>query len=239
VTPRALATVPLAAALLPAVTIHLCYLIAAAHGHIPWCVPYWLDCVSISATGRQSPEAFVFRALMIPTAVLFMLYWLLCHAWLRALGGARAMRRHLMLALGVTGAVGLILYTTVLGAEGQVFFFQRRAGVTSFYIMTVLAQCLLTLEVLAIARRRSTGVTGAVRLSMATLAAFVVAAGLASLVLSAAVPAFDRVEDAFEWAITLFILAHALATHVAWRQCGFSARFAVASGPGEDPVDRL
>jgi len=238
VTPRALGAVPLAAALLPAVTIHLCYVIAAAHGHVSWCVPYWDSCVSISATGRQSPESYVFRALMIPTAVLFMLYWLLSNAWLRALGSARPVRRHLMLGLGVAGAVGLILYTTVLGSEGRVFFIQRRAGVTSFYIMTVLAQCLMTLEVLAIERQKPTGITGWVRALFAALAAVIVATGLVSLALSAAVPAYDRVEDAFEWAITVLILGHALVTHFAWRQSGFSARFAVGSGPGEDPVDR-
>jgi len=237
--PNGLSVVPLAAALLPAVTIHLCYVMAAANGHVPWCVPYWDSCVSISATGRQSPESYVFRGLMIPTAVVFMAYWLLSHAWLKQLGSTRRAFRHAMLALGVTGAVGLIWYTAVLGSEGRVFFIQRRAGVTSFFIMTVLAQCLLTLEILAIERRRRTGVSGPVRGVMAVLAAMTVVSGLVSLVLSAAVPAYDRIEDAYEWVITVLILGHALATHFAWAQSSFTARFATGSPPGEDPVDRF
>ncbi len=224
-----LSAVPLVAALMPAVTIHLCFVLAASHGHVPWCNPYWDSCVSISATGRQSPESYVFRGLMIPTGVVFMVYWLLAHAWLKALGSGRSALRHAVLVLGVAGAAGLIWYTTVLGSEGRVFFIQRRAGVTSFYIMTVLAQCLLTVEVLALARRGTTGVSRAVRRLMAALALVIVVAGLVSLVLSAAVPAFDRVEDAFEWWITVLILGHALVTHRAWAQSGFAARFGARS----------
>jgi len=237
--PNGLSVIPLAAALLPAVTIHLCYIIAASHGHVPWCVPYWDSCVSISATGRQSPESYIFRGLMIPTAVVFMAYWLLCHAWLKQLGSRHPGVRHAMLALGVAGAVGLIWYTAVLGSEGRVFFIQRRAGVTSFFVMTVLAQCLLTLELATIERRRSTGVSGPVRGVMAVLATVIVASGLVSLVLSATVAAYDRIEDAYEWVITALILGHALVTHFAWRQSGFTARLETGSPPGEDPVDRL
>ena len=50
-----LKVIPLATALLPAVAVHVCYLLAANQGHVSWCFPYFPDCVSISATRRHSP----------------------------------------------------------------------------------------------------------------------------------------------------------------------------------------
>ena len=80
-----LKAIPLATALLPGGAVHVCYLLAAHQGHISWCFPYFPDCVSISATGRHSPESVVFRAAIIPTAVLMMIYWSLNLEWLKAL----------------------------------------------------------------------------------------------------------------------------------------------------------
>ncbi len=42
-------------ALLPFITTHASYLIAASHGHVEWCIPYWDASTSISATRRQMP----------------------------------------------------------------------------------------------------------------------------------------------------------------------------------------
>ena len=53
-----IAPLALITGLLPLVCVHTTYLIAASHGHVPWCVPYWDSCTSISATGRQLPETF-------------------------------------------------------------------------------------------------------------------------------------------------------------------------------------
>ena len=47
-----LSFVPVVVALLPLAAIHLCYLLAAYLGHVPWCLPYVDSCTSISAAGR-------------------------------------------------------------------------------------------------------------------------------------------------------------------------------------------
>jgi hypothetical protein len=60
--------------------------LAYAAGLMPWCIPYIDSCTSISATGREPPAFFVFKALMIPAAMLLMAYWLLNARWLRQLG---------------------------------------------------------------------------------------------------------------------------------------------------------
>jgi len=227
-----LSFVPLIAALLPAVAIHVSYVIAASHGHVPWCFPYIDSCTSISATGRQAPESFVFRAMMIPAAVVLMVYWTLSHAWLKSLGSVMTRTNRSMLVLGVVAALGLILYTTVLGTSGQIPFIQRRIGVTTFYIFSVVAQLLMTVQIVVLARRRPDAVSAGVRRALVATIGLVVFLGVFSLVLSATTEAYERVEDAFEWLITLPILCHLLLTYFAWRQSGFHARFGVT---GEGP----
>ena len=79
--------IPLAAVLLPAVGVHVSYALAAAQGHVPWCLVYLDGCTSISSTGRAAPERFVFLGTVLPTAVLLMMYWRLNLDWLRQLRG--------------------------------------------------------------------------------------------------------------------------------------------------------
>ena len=77
--------VPHAVSPVPLVAIHSCYLLAAQNGHVPWCLPYIDSCTSISATGRHRPESLVFRAAIMPSAALMLVYWTLVERWLRTL----------------------------------------------------------------------------------------------------------------------------------------------------------
>ena len=51
--------VALVTAVAPIVFIHLTYLISAAQGYVPWCIPYIDSCTSISATGRHGIAFFL------------------------------------------------------------------------------------------------------------------------------------------------------------------------------------
>ena len=77
--------IPVITAVVPAVAVHVCYLLAAQSGHVPWCFPYIDSCTSISAVGRKSPESHLFRATIIPTAVFMMIYWRLNYEWFKTL----------------------------------------------------------------------------------------------------------------------------------------------------------
>ena len=46
------------------------------------CQPYWDGCVSVSRAVRTGPGLLLFRALMLPTAALVFLTWLLAGRWL-------------------------------------------------------------------------------------------------------------------------------------------------------------
>lgn len=57
---------PLIAGLAPIIGANLALAIGVAYETIPACFPYVDGCVSISATGRQPPGNFVFRAVHLP-----------------------------------------------------------------------------------------------------------------------------------------------------------------------------
>jgi hypothetical protein len=219
--------VPLVTALLPAVAVHACYLVAANLGHVAWCFPYFPDCVSISATGRHAPESFLFRAAIIPTAVFMMIYWKLGSEWLETLATPMTRVNRAMAWLGVTAAFGLLLYASVLGEVGELFRLQRRVGMILFYILAYLAQLLMTVQIASVAR------TGGAPISIPTLRCLVAISGAVtvlgatSLLSWAFYEDYRRYEDAFEWGITLLILAHPLAAYFAWRESGFEARFTI------------
>ncbi len=220
--------IPLVTALLPAAAVHLCYLLAAHLGHLSWCFPYFPDCVSISATGRHSPESILFRAAVIPTAVFMVIYWKLGAAWIEALGCEKPLRNRAILWLGVAAGLGLFVYASVLGEVGDLYKLQRRLGMILFYILTFLAQVLMCIQVAALARAREAPVPAPIVRGFQGISAAVAVLGALSLLSWAFYGDYRRYEDAFEWGITLLILAQPLVTYFAWRESGFRARFTVS-----------
>ena len=216
--------IPLVTALLPTVAVHVCFLVAAGLGHVSWCVPYFADCVSTSATGRHSPESFVFRAAIIPTAVFMMIFWKLGFEWLATLGTPMRRANRAMLWLGLAAGLGLFVYASVLGEVGEAYRLQRRIGMILFYAFTFLAQLLMTVQVRAAApvSRTTAGTLVAISGAVAVL-------GALSLLSWGFHDDYRRYEDAFEWGLTLLILAHPFVIHFAWRQSGFCARFTIRS----------
>jgi len=195
------------AALLPFLTIHVSYLIAASEGHVPWCMPYWDSCTSISATGRQSPEKWWFKGMMIPAALLTALLWWRLQHWFRLAGLADRKRAlHSMWIVGLLATLFLILYTVALGEQGDAFRTMRRAGVTLSFAFTFLAQLQCTQLLGILAQRR-----GSIRLQawhqrLLALLVLLLTVGILSIVLDV-LPGidYDAVEDAFEWIMALML----------------------------------
>lgn len=211
---------PLICALLPAVAVHLCFVVAATVGHIDWCNPYWADCVSISATGRSAPEAFIFRGLMIPTAISMMLYWILCFRWMQILESDWPKLNRAMLWLGLIAGGGLITYTVVLGEVGRAYYVQRRVGVVLFFSMTYIAQLILVGQLRHLAKRGRVNL-GGVLTALWHLTRIILATGLVSVVLGIIYQDYHRIEDAFEWALSLMLQFHFLLIAVVWWRVHF------------------
>lgn len=218
--------IALLAAVLPFISVHLTWLVAAGHGLVEWCNPYLDSCTSISATGRHPPASYVFRATMLPAAVVLAVYWWCNYSWLRWLQPAGESVRSLrwMLVLGLLACLGLVLYVTVLGESGVGWRFQRRAGTVLFFSFTFLSQLLFSAQLRALGSQLPR-VQALARL-MWWVCCLLLALGVVTVFLQAWDDAFYKsVEDAFEWVLSLLIQANFLLGYLVWRRVDWQLQF--------------
>lgn len=231
--------IALLAAVLPFISVHLTWLVAAGHGLVEWCNPYIDSCTSISATGRHPPASYLFRATMLPAAVVLALYWWCNYSWLRSLqppgGSDRSLRW--MLVLGLLACLGLVLYVTVLGEAGAAWRFQRRAGTVLFFSLTFLSQMLLSVQLLALGPRLPQ-VQGLAR-GMWWICCLLLALGMLTVVLQAWDGVlYDSVEDAFEWVLSLLLQANFLLGYLVWRRAGWQLQFVPSEPAPQAPCNQ-
>jgi len=221
---------PLLTGLLPVVAVHASYAISIAAGRVPGCLPYVDGCTSISATGRYPPASYLFKALMLPEAVLLALYWLYAVAWLRVLdeaSGNRGRPAVHVAVLGLSGAAALIVYVTFLGTQEAFYEFMRRFGIYLFFLSTVLAQVALSLRSRDYARAVADPVLSRIMNAQLAITTVPFLTGVLNLVLKGVLEDADRAENVIEWVVVLFMQAWFVLAWLAWRRTGFSAAFAL------------
>jgi Frag1/DRAM/Sfk1 family len=227
--------VALLAALLPMVAVNLSYLVAARYGLVDWCFPYLDSCSSISATGRYPPASYLFRATMLPAAVILAAYWWLSRAWLAApASGGHQRQLDWMCALGLAASLGLVAYVAVLGEAGEQWQRQRRIGAVLYFSLTFLAQLLLAGQL----RRRARQLPRAVPWARCMFANCLVllGLGLGTVLWNALDPAgYDAVEDALEWILALLLQLNYLAGYLLWRRDGWQLAVARPGNPADNP----
>ena len=129
---------PLLGGLLPLagtlIALHLSQQLAL----IPVCNPLIDGCVSISRAARHDLPNYIFRALLLPAAVLQALTWWLAAGWLRKHGAHGGLLRALPW-IGLTAACFLVLYGSFLGTEGDAYRWMRRYGVVFYFGATCIA----------------------------------------------------------------------------------------------------
>ena len=205
------------------VATNLAYLVSACAGQVAVCVPYLAGCTSISRAARQLPAVYLFRATLIPVAPVMAAAWWLAGEWLDAGRGREAAARRWIVALGVAGALCLVLYATFLGTSGAAYELMRRYGVTLYFAFTALAQMILTA---CLGRRRRTGRPlahiGSERF-MTALAAVMLALGLTNIPLSNFMDA-DALENAIEWNFALAMMLWFGVLAREWRREGLVVR---------------
>lgn len=207
------------AALIPLVGVNGCYLLAASQDIVPWCFPYLEGCTSISRAARHDLANFLFRATMLPYTGVLMLYWWLAARWLKLWAPASFRRRHVMLLLGIVGALFLILYATFLGVEGSTYQWLRRYGINVFFSFTVLAEILLMSVVVRDAR-----LPAWLRRSKLGLCAVMLGLGLLAIPLQFLVAERGVALNALEWTYALLMVSYFPLTGLAWRSSGFALR---------------
>ena len=215
--------IPLLAGALPLLGIALAFPIAVGDGQFASCNPLLEGCVSISRAARHGLANHLFRALLLPAAVLQAVVWLLSGAWLRAIGSPPTRLLAWVPWLGVAAMAFLILYGTFLGTEGTWYRWMRRYGVVFYFGLT----CILMLIVSG-AVYRAAAATGRLRVSAALLLALCMALpalgmlnSIAPLVIDDAV-AVDHFENATEWWGALVFTLFFGTIAALWRRTGYA-----------------
>lgn len=218
---------PLLAGLLPVIAALTALLLSIELGLVPACNPFLDGCVSISRAGRHDLPNHIFRALMLPAAVLQALNWWLCAAWLKAMGtGARSSLRALAW-LGVLAGVFLVLYGTFLGTEGHAYRWMRRYGVIFYFGFTYLAMAITSGELWRLARRGAVAFPARLDQMLLGLCAITLVTGLAQPFVPPFLESADlkeRLENILEWYVALAFTLFFLALAWLWRHTRFTAR---------------
>jgi len=141
---RSLPVAPLGwlSGLLPFTAVLICTVISMQQALIPQCLPLIEGCTTVSATGRHGAPYFIFKAMVIPSGVILMGFWVVSGLWCLELG--RRLAGISLLIAGLVGAGFLIVYATFLGSDGTWYDWLRRFGARMFFALTAFAQLLLT-----------------------------------------------------------------------------------------------
>ena len=209
--------------LLPILAINGCYLLAASVGHIPLCIPYIEGCTSISASGRYGLAFFVFKATIIPAAVLMCTYWWLCARWLRQLGEKSLQATQILTFLGTLAGFFLILYAIFLGSPGELYSFMRRFGVTVYFGCSGLAQLILLQRLRGLQEEVSPKFPDYVLPGQLAVGILMLGIGLLSIPVKNFVADADSVANAVEWNFALLLQSFYLLTWRLWRHTDFTA----------------
>lgn len=210
---------PLAACLLPVATVNLCYALSVQASLVPGCIPYLSGCTSISAAGRYGVAYYLFKIGMLPSAALLAAYWIATRRWLRGLGADDTHAVRAMVALGVTSAAFLVLYTVFLGSKGEFYGLMRRYGVTVYFSFGALAQMLLV--------RTLSGmhaVPARILRGKLVVVSLLLAAGLASLPVGLLAADKDKAENVIEWIFAAVMSGFYLLSWRAWKATARGAK---------------
>jgi hypothetical protein len=214
---------PLLAAALPLIAMFGALWIGVAYETLPACFPPLDGCLSISATGRRPPGSFLFRAMMLPHALLLVFVWYFTTQWLRSLDpNLRSATSGAILVSGVVGALALIVYVTFLGTRAPLYEFMRRFGIYFAFLGTALAQLLVALALARISKVMQNQRLLQVARILLTLCAVTFGLGILNSVLRAVLIDTDVSENQIEWIASILIQIYFLVLFIAWRSTGMT-----------------
>ena len=214
---------PFIAGVLPLIAMFGAFALGIAYEVLPNCNPLIDGCCSISATGRQPPGSYLFRAIMLPQGILLGFVWYLSVLWLRKLEPTPTTATCLIiLVAGVINVVALIIYVTFLGTTEPIYEFMRRTGIYFGFLGMAVAQLTIAIALLPTRIRP-------LAQAMLSISLVVVALGILNLALKSVLADPDPAENRIEWIATILMHAWYFLLFVAWRRTG--ADFSVRVGP--------
>ncbi len=228
---------PLLAGFLPLAAAGAAFLISVSQDLIPACNPLIDGCASISRAGRHGLANPVFRALMMPAAVVQGVTWLVYVAWLKDIGASGRSLKWIGW-LGALAAISLVVYATFLGTEGTTYRWLRRYGVIVYFGFTYLCMVVATGQVRT--RLFESAVQIPARLQRA-LIVLLLATLLMGLINVLAPPLLgseelkNRLENVLEWYVGLAFSLYFFGIAWMWRHSRLSSRFTWITGTDRDP----
>ena len=219
---------PLLGGLMPAIAALLALWLSSSMGLIPVCNPLLDGCVSISRAARHDLPNHLFRALVLPAAVLQGITWMLCSAWLRSLGPeARRLLRALPW-LGLLACVFLVLYGTFLGTEGKAYGWMRRFGITFYFGFTYLCMLIVSGALWRLANAGAVRLPARLDRALVALCAVTLAIGLVQVFTPPFLDSEDlknRLENILEWYAALGFTLFFLTLAWLWRHARVGTHF--------------
>ena len=199
--------IPFLCAAIPVVAVHAAWALSTLHGYVDPCIPYLDGCASISRVARHGPANTLFKALMIPCAVLQGWHWIRAGGWLARHDAGRAARS--LAWLGVVAGVALVVYASALGTEGVLYRFMRRYGITFYFAASYVAQLVFLRALAQRVAPRAEAYRPFARWMLAVCAGML-ALGLGSVAVSGTVEhpdVKDRLENLLEWHLGVLLTA--------------------------------
>lgn len=216
---------PLVAGLLPPLASLVAFGISVSQELIPACNPFVDGCVSVSRAARHGPANPVFRAIVIPAALLQGLTWWLCVPWLRGLGATGRSLAWLR-GLGVAAAACLVLYATFLGTEGSVYQWMRRYGIVGYFGGTFLCMLVTGGQLRSVALSGASRLPARLDLALPGLLGVLLAMGLANVFVPPVLgdPELgNRLKNVLEWHAGVLYAAYFGLLAGLWRRGTLSA----------------
>lgn len=201
---------PLVTALVPIIGINIAYWLGVQHDNLPSCFPYIDGCTSISSTGRYPPGDRLFRAVMLPQAVLLALTWHFSVLWLKSLRPASHHGR-IVLVAGLVGALALIIYVSYLASKDPFYEIMRRYGIYLYFFGTVLAQIAVTFAM----------ESSRLRKAMFAILVLPFVLGIYNMIHKALVADLNSMENRIEWVVSILMQLWFVGLYLAWRRSGF------------------
>jgi hypothetical protein len=208
--PMVIRYLPLVAAIVPIIGINLAYWVGVDNNTLPSCIPYIDGCTSISSTGRYPPGDRLFRAVMLPQAVILALTWHFAVLWLKSWRpDSRATTT--ALTAGLIGALALIIYVSYLASNDPFYEIMRRYGIYLYFIGTVIAQIAVTVAMKA----------SRLRQIMGALLVMPFVLGIYNFIQKAFIEELNSMENRIEWIVSLLMQLWFVGLFLAWRRSRF------------------
>jgi hypothetical protein len=225
----ALWPLPLVAGLLPLLATAIAATISMQQGLVPSCNPFWDGCTSISRAARYELANHVFRALMLPAAVLQGITWLLLARWLHERAATvqpqspplpRLPGLRWLAVLGVTAGIALVTYGAFLGTEGPVYRLLRQYGTVVYFGFTCLCTIVAGGCIQRLITARRLDIAAHTGHALTALAALLVTLGVVNAAMAPLLgpEAKLRLENVTEWwGALIFVAVFCILAQVAWQ----------------------